>query len=98
MPRLSGWKAEASVDPGARTPNGITTHHEDWKTMSDTLIAPPAASMPIRVPAVMWVVAMTALFASYLMLGENGALLASSWELLHESFHDGRHAFGIPCH
>ena len=66
--------------------------------MSDTLIATPAASMPIRVPAIAWIAAIVALFASYLVLGENGALLANSWGLLHESFHDGRHAFGVPCH
>ena len=66
--------------------------------MSDTLIATPVESTPIRVPAVAVIAATVALFASYLMLGENGALLASSWEFLHESFHDGRHAFGVPCH
>lgn len=66
--------------------------------MNDTLVVTPVASTPVRVPAFAWIAVMVALFASYLMFAENGALLANSWELLHESFHDGRHAFGVPCH
>lgn len=66
--------------------------------MSEASIDVPVTSTPVRVPAVAWIVATVALFATYLMLGENGTVLASSWELLHETFHDGRHAFGVPCH
>jgi hypothetical protein len=56
------------------------------------------ATEPIRVPALAWLSAAVALFGAYLMLQENGALLADSWEVLHELFHDGRHALGVPCH
>ena len=52
---------------------------------------------PIRIPLWAWVVALFALFGAYLMLQENGILL-NSWERFHEFFHDGRHAFGVPCH
>lgn len=53
---------------------------------------------PIHVPIAAWFVAALAMFWVYLMLQENGAVLASSWEQLHELFHDGRHALGVPCH
>ena len=53
---------------------------------------------PIRVPTVVWLVAGLGMLIFYLALMENGALLASSWQTLHEFFHDGRHAFGLPCH
>jgi cobalt transporter subunit CbtB len=52
---------------------------------------------PIAVPAWSWVLFVASLFASYLMLQENGLLL-NSWESVHEFFHDGRHALGFPCH
>lgn len=52
----------------------------------------------IRVPSLAWFAAVIGLLAVYLVLQENGALLASSWETMHELFHDGRHAFGVPCH
>ena len=38
-----------------------------------------------------------AMFASYVMLQENG-LIVSNWMTVHEFFHDGRHALGFPCH
>lgn len=66
--------------------------------MTETPRVAPAANTPIQVPALAWVAAILAMLATYFMLGENGAVLASSWELLHETFHDGRHAFGLPCH
>lgn len=53
---------------------------------------------PIRVPTVGWLAVTLGVFALYLLMQENGALLAGSWETLHELFHDGRHAFGVPCH
>ena len=59
---------------------------------------PSPVVQPIRVPAVAWVAVVASLFVVYLMLQENGALLANSWESLHEFFHDGRHALGVPCH
>ena len=59
---------------------------------------PSPATQPIRVPVVAWVAVAVSLFVVYLMLQENGALLANSWETVHELFHDGRHALGVPCH
>lgn len=53
---------------------------------------------PIRVPVLAWLVAAIGIFAIYLVLQENGALLADSWKVLHEAFHDGRHGLGVPCH
>lgn len=53
---------------------------------------------PVRVPGLAWLAVALGLALTYLMLQENGAVLASSWETLHELFHDGRHALGVPCH
>ncbi len=46
-----------------------------------------------------------ALLAAYLVLFDQGALLApvthamrDSGGVLHELFHDARHLFGVPCH
>ena len=58
--------------------------------------ATPAA--PVHVPVTAWLAASVAMGALYLVLQENGALLAQSWETLHELFHDGRHLFGVACH
>jgi cobalt transporter subunit CbtB len=57
--------------------------------------APPLEK--VHVPAWALLVVIAALFSAYLVLQENGWLL-SSWETLHELFHDGRHAIGVPCH
>lgn len=51
-----------------------------------------------HVPLVAWLAVIVAMAALYLVLQENGALLAQSWETLHEFFHDGRHLFGVTCH
>ena len=59
---------------------------------------PSPATQPIRVPAAAWAAVVVSLFVVYLMLQENGAVLANSWETLHELFHDGRHTLGVPCH
>ena len=59
---------------------------------------PSPTTQPIRVPATAWAAVIVSLFVVYLMLQENGALLATSWETLHELFHDGRHFLGVPCH
>lgn len=56
------------------------------------------ATRPLEVPAVAWLAVALGVFLAYLMLQENGALLAGSWETLHELYHDGRHALGVPCH
>ena len=53
---------------------------------------------PVHVPSVAWLAAAIGLFLAYLMLQENGALLSTGWQTLHELYHDGRHALGVPCH
>lgn len=65
--------------------------------MAATTWSQPAVA-PIRVPAFAWAAVLIAVTCTYLMLHENGAFLAHSWEHLHELFHDGRHALGVPCH
>ena len=59
---------------------------------------PAPVTEPVAVPLVAWLVVAAGIVVAYLMLQENGALLATSWETLHELFHDGRHALGVPCH
>ena len=66
-------------------------------TMTTTTWRAPTVE-PIRVPYVAWAFVALALFLAYLVFQENGALLETSWERLHEFFHDGRHALGVPCH
>jgi hypothetical protein len=61
-----------------------------------TFPAPPVQR--IHVPVLGWAVAALALAVLFVMLQENGRLLADSWETLHEFFHDGRHFLGVPCH
>lgn len=65
--------------------------------MTTTVLPTPTAA-PIRVPWLAWATVAISLFSLYLVFQENGALLASSWETLHEFFHDARHALGVPCH
>lgn len=59
---------------------------------------PATTTAPVHVPMAAWFAAVLALATLYLVLQENGALLAESWETLHEFFHDGRHLFGVTCH
>jgi hypothetical protein len=59
---------------------------------------PRIATPAIRVPAWAWAVAMFAFAVLYLVVQENGAVLAGSAEYIHEFAHDGRHALGVPCH
>lgn len=59
---------------------------------------PSPTTAPIRVPAAAWAAVIVGLAIVYLVFQENGALLTGSWETLHELFHDGRHALGVPCH
>lgn len=58
----------------------------------------PTTTAAVPVPVTAWLAAAMATGALYLVLQENGALLAQSWETLHELFHDGRHLFGVTCH
>lgn len=65
--------------------------------MTATTWHAPAVA-PIHVPAIAWAAVVIATAWAFLMLQENGTLLTHSWEHLHELFHDGRHALGVPCH
>lgn len=58
----------------------------------------PASLSSIPVPWWAVFIALVGLGLAFLALQENGALLASQAKLLHEFFHDGRHALGMPCH
>ena len=62
-----------------------------------TTTAPAPLGVRIEVPAWAWALLAFAMFASYVMLQENG-LIMSTWMTVHEFFHDGRHALGFPCH
>ncbi|RKT55945.1 CbtB domain-containing protein [Saccharothrix australiensis] len=53
---------------------------------------------PLRLPRWAYAVALVALVVTWLVLQENGLALGHSAEALHEFFHDGRHALGVPCH
>lgn len=52
----------------------------------------------IRVPIGAWFVAALSALLLYVVFQENGALLEGNFQVVHEFFHDGRHAFGVPCH
>jgi hypothetical protein len=39
-----------------------------------------------------------AVTVGYLVVHDNGAVLASAGDITHEFFHDARHALGVPCH
>lgn len=54
--------------------------------------------LPVAVPVWAWIVVAFAAFALYALAMENGALLASKAEAVHELFHDARHFIGVPCH
>jgi cobalt transporter subunit CbtB len=69
---------------------------EGCSAMTGTTLASEGTAQ-ITIPWWSWFVLVAALLGSYLMLQENGVLLAQ-WETLHELFHDGRHGLGFPCH
>lgn len=60
--------------------------------------APATTPVSIPVPVLAWMAVAVGLAVVYFMLQENGALLATGWQAMHELFHDGRHALGVPCH
>jgi hypothetical protein len=62
-----------------------------------TPASPAHAGEHVHVPAWAFAVALVGMFATYLLLQENGWLL-NNWTTVHEFFHDGRHALGVPCH
>ena len=64
----------------------------------------PTVSVDARrsaaLPLPWWAAAVTlmALFMAYAVLQDNGITLGSAAQTVHEFFHDGRHALGVPCH
>ncbi|NGY60872.1 CbtB-domain containing protein [Lentzea sp. NEAU-D13] len=62
------------------------------------MTSPAAHLSAVRVPKWALAVSLLGLIVTYLVLQENGLALGASSELLHEFFHDGRHALGVPCH
>jgi len=66
--------------------------------VNDTTSSSPAREQPLFVPLELWIASTLGLILSYFLFSENGALLTQHWELLHEFFHDSRHAIGVPCH
>lgn len=58
----------------------------------------PTAPLRVPVPVLVLMAVAVGLSLVYLVLQENGALLATGWETMHGLFHDGRHALGVPCH
>lgn len=58
----------------------------------------PATPLRVPVPLLAWMAVAVGMALVYVVLQENGALLATGWETMHELFHDGRHALGVPCH
>ncbi|ONI85194.1 hypothetical protein ALI22I_31610 [Saccharothrix sp. ALI-22-I] len=52
----------------------------------------------IPIPKWAYAVALVALTVTWLVLQENGIALGHAAETVHEFFHDGRHALGVPCH
>ncbi|MPZ28387.1 MAG: CbtB-domain containing protein [Micromonosporaceae bacterium] len=59
---------------------------------------PTTTLAPVRVSALAWFAVAVAAALIYLLLQENGALLAGAADFMHEFTHDGRHALGVPCH
>jgi hypothetical protein len=59
---------------------------------------PSSAGIRVHVPAWAWALALLALFTLYLVVQDNGAVLAQLGDTAHEFFHDARHALGVPCH
>lgn len=65
------------------------------------MTAPTVTTAPahVAVPLWAWALVALALFAMYILLQENGALLTADQAMyVHEVTHDARHAFGVPCH
>ncbi|PKW16218.1 CbtB domain-containing protein [Saccharopolyspora spinosa] len=64
--------------------------------MTTAGLAPDA--IRVHVPVWAWALAAFAIVVLYVVLQENGALLAQAADTVHEFTHDGRHALGVPCH
>jgi hypothetical protein len=66
--------------------------------MTAPAATPTTHSDAIRVPMWAWALTLFALAVVYLVLQENGSVLANAANYVHEFAHDGRHALGVPCH
>jgi len=59
----------------------------------------PAGTPALRLPWWAAIVVPLALFIAYAVLQENGVTFSGGFaQTVHEFFHDGRHALGVPCH
>lgn len=61
------------------------------------ITAPTHQGEFVHVPAWAFALLVLSLFGAYIVLQENGWIV-SNWMTIHEFFHDGRHALGLPCH
>ncbi len=75
--------------PGVCDTAGMETH---------ALTAAAPALPEIDIPVWAWGLVVLAAAVSYFVMIENGAVLSTAAETLHEFFHDGRHFVGVPCH
>lgn len=66
--------------------------------MNDTIATVEAPVEALPIPWTLWFAAIVSVVLAYLLVSENGALLAENWVYLHELAHDGRHVLGVPCH
>jgi cobalt transporter subunit CbtB len=60
-------------------------------------LALPVRGEHVHVSLWAWGAFFAAVFLTYVMLQENGWIM-DNWMVVHEFFHDGRHALGFPCH
>ncbi|GGP83846.1 CbtB domain-containing protein [Saccharothrix coeruleofusca] len=58
----------------------------------------PSHPLSPALPRWAYAVALLALAVTWVVLQENGLALGHAAEVVHEFFHDGRHALGVPCH
>jgi cobalt transporter subunit CbtB len=66
--------------------------------MEEPVMTSPALTQSITVPKWAFAVALVALIVAWVVLQENGIALGATADTVHEFFHDGRHALGVPCH
>jgi hypothetical protein len=66
--------------------------------MEEAVMTSPAHPLSVPIPKWAYAVALVALVVTWLVLQENGIALGHAAETVHEFFHDGRHALGVPCH
>jgi len=59
---------------------------------------PAAGEIRPAVPAWAWLVLALSAALLYGVMLENGLVLRTAAETVHELLHDGRHFLGVPCH